>query len=127
LPLLQGAGVDVILLERLSPAEVLRDRPNTEPMQSLLSHRGNPFGVRLVQLASVLARLRPRAVIAQLDRTNLLAGTAALLAGVPRVVLSFRNFNPSKFSYLSCDWYLPIYQSLIESPRVLLSGNSRAA
>jgi glycosyltransferase involved in cell wall biosynthesis len=40
------------------------------------------------------------------------------------VVLSFRNYNPSRFSYLRNDWYQECYRILSDSPRVVLSGNS---
>jgi glycosyltransferase involved in cell wall biosynthesis len=66
-------------------------------------------------------------VFAQLDMPNLLAGIASHLAGVSRVVLSFRNYNPSNFPYLYCEWLLPAYQFLSKSDRVFFSGNSRGA
>jgi len=36
-------------------------------------------------------------VFAQLDYPNIVAGLAAHIAGVPRFVMSFRNYNPSNF------------------------------
>jgi asparagine synthase (glutamine-hydrolysing) len=71
--------------------------------------------------------LRPKAVITQLDHPNLFAGFAALLAGVPRIVMSFRNYNPSNFDYIYADWYRPAYALLAKSYRVLFSGNASAA
>jgi glycosyltransferase involved in cell wall biosynthesis len=88
---------------------------------------GNPFGARLPRLSGLLARLRPAAVFAQLDATNILAGVAGHAAGVPRIVLSFRNYNPTHFPYIHCDWMLPCYRALAASPRVVLAGNSHAA
>jgi glycosyltransferase involved in cell wall biosynthesis len=88
---------------------------------------GNPFGARLPRLAGLLARLRPAALFAQLDASNILAGVAAHAAGVPRIVLSFRNYNPTHFPYIHQDWMLPCYRALAASPRVVLAGNSHAA
>jgi asparagine synthase (glutamine-hydrolysing) len=87
----------------------------------------NPFGHQLRDLVELFARLKPRVVFAQLDSCNLIAATAGLLAGVPQIVLSFRNYNPSRFSYLANDWFQPLYALLSQSPSVLLTGNSRAA
>jgi glycosyltransferase involved in cell wall biosynthesis len=66
-------------------------------------------------------------VFAQLDYANLVAGVAGLVAAVPRIVLSFRNYNPTRFSYLANDWYQPLYATLAHSPRILLTGNSHAS
>ena len=41
--------------------------------------------------------------------------------------MSFRNYNPTRFSYLANDWYQPLYATLARSPRILMTGNSRAS
>ena len=87
----------------------------------------NPFGQQLRDLVELFARLKPRVVFAQLDSCNLIAATAGLLASVPQIVVSFRNYNPSRFSYLANDWFQPLYALISQSPSVLLTGNSRAA
>ncbi len=107
-------------------AEVAAHAPNDEEERALLLPRGSPFGLTLTLLTSYLHRTRPKVVIAQLDMTNLLAGVAGHLAQVPNVILSFRNYNPSHFSYLSAPWLKRCYQALSLSGRITLSGNSRA-
>ena len=72
-------------------------------------------------------RLKPQVVFAQLDYSNIIAGAAGLMASVPRIVMSFRNYNPTRFSYLANDWYQPLYATLAQSPRILMTGNSRAS
>jgi glycosyltransferase involved in cell wall biosynthesis len=93
----------------------------------LLNPQAGPFDIRLAQLTSYLAELDPKAVFAQLDTVNVAAGVASIIAEVPRCILSFRNFNPTHFPYLRNDWFLPCYQALVRSPRIVLSGNSHAA
>ena len=66
-------------------------------------------------------------VFAQLDYSNIIAGAAGVLASVPQIVMSFRNYNPTRFSYLANDWYQPLYATLARSPRILFTGNSRAS
>jgi glycosyltransferase involved in cell wall biosynthesis len=127
LPLLQSAGVPVLRLDEQTPLEALKRLPADKTRRSLAVDPANPFGSRLAELTALLSSVRPQAVLAQLDYSNLIAGTAALLADVPRVLLSFRNYNPTNFSYLTNEWFLPLYRALCHSPRVVLSGNSHAA
>lgn len=128
LPLLRAAEIEVIDVSGFGLGRTLRHLPAADSERlRLLTHSLNLFGARLMQFSSLLRELRPTAVFAQLDETNLLAATAGAIAEVPHVVLSFRNYNPSKFSYLATDWFRPCYQAVAGSRRVLLSGNSHAA
>jgi asparagine synthase (glutamine-hydrolysing) len=127
LPLLEQAGIRVTRLDEQPPIDAIRFLPAAARANELATHLANPFGFRLVELTALLHRLKPAAVFAQLDYSNLAAATAALIADVPRVVLSFRNYNPSNFSYLANNWFQPLYAALATSKRVVLTGNSRAA
>ncbi|WP_295392834.1 glycosyltransferase [uncultured Thiodictyon sp.] len=68
---------------------------------------------------------RPEVVHAWQDSASLAAGYAAVLAGVPRVILSSRNMRPSNFTY-----YRPhmahAYRCLAGVPGVVLINNSEA-
>ena len=72
-----------------------------------------------------LVSLRPAVVHAWLDWSNIRAGIAAVLAGVPRIVLSGRNLNPSRFFF-----HEPVmraaYRALLSQPGVVLLNNSLA-
>ena len=72
-----------------------------------------------------LVSLRPAVVHAWLDWSNIRAGIAAVLAGVPRIVLSGRNLNPSRFFF-----HEPVmragYRALLSQPGVALLNNSVA-
>lgn len=130
LPLLASEGIGVTELDQKFDQQGL-----LQALRSMLESRSgsfaagmeNPFGLRLRELADLFARLKPRVVFAQLDYANLIAGAAGLFASVPQIVLSFRNYNPTRFSYLANDWYQPLYATLARSPRILLTGNSRAS
>ena len=71
--------------------------------------------------------IRPQIVHAWLDWSNVRAGLAAVLAGVPRIVLSGRNLSPRHFA-LNTEYYHPAYTALAERPaeQVVLLNNSRA-
>lgn len=69
--------------------------------------------------------LRPEIVHTWLDWSNVRAGLAAVLAGVPKVVLSGRNLNPSHYA-LYQDYMLPAYQAMLKRQNVILINNSYA-
>lgn len=68
---------------------------------------------------------RPAVVHAWQDYCSITAGLAALMVGVPRIVVAGRNLNPTNF-----DLYRPcmpdIYKVLIKSGRVTFINNSAA-
>jgi len=57
--------------------------------------------------------LRPEVVHAWLDYSNIRAGIAAVLAGVPTVILSGRNLNPTRFNFYSPIMYA-VYSALAQ-------------
>ena len=60
------------------------------------------------------------------DYTSIIAGTAALLAGVPRIVLNSRNIAPDCGHLYFLDYFQPGYKVLLKQPNVTLINNSRA-
>ena len=123
LPVLKRAGIEVVEIARLGLSHIAPWLPHDHAYERLFSEQHSPFGIRLLQLSSYLRRENPSAVISQLDSTNLLAGVASLIADVPRIVLSFRNYRPTRFSYLNVPWFKPVYERLVHSQRVMLAGN----
>ena len=69
--------------------------------------------------------LRPNVVHAWLDWDNVRAGIAAVLAGVPKIILSGRNLNPTHFT-LYQSYMDPAYRALARMPNITLINNSRA-
>jgi glycosyltransferase involved in cell wall biosynthesis len=86
-----------------------------------------PGGLRtdILSLYREFRTLRPEVVHAWLDWSNVRAGVAAVLAGVPRIILSGRNMNPSHFG-LYQGYMDPAYKALLKHPSVILSNNSYA-
>jgi glycosyltransferase involved in cell wall biosynthesis len=60
------------------------------------------------------------------DTCNCIGLLAGALAGVPGVVLSFRNGHPGHFPNLLEPWMRPCYQAGLGWPGVVLSSNSQA-
>lgn len=81
----------------------------------------------IVNLYHEFRALRPEVVHAWLDWSNVRAGIAAVLAGVPKVILSGRNLSPRHFA-LNTEYFYPAYAALAERSReqVIFLNNSRA-
>jgi glycosyltransferase involved in cell wall biosynthesis len=85
-----------------------------------------PLFVHEVQaFTRTFRRLKPSVVHAFLDDTNITAGAAALLAGVPHVVLSGRSLAPWRFA-LHQPHFAAAYRVLLRRQNVRLTNNSAA-
>lgn len=122
LPLLDRSEIPVVEASSVSTSEILQRWPKEAPI-ALNEVAGLPKADHLVELVTTFSKLEPSAVLLQLDQPNTIGGLAALIADVPQVVLSFRNYNPTHFPYLMNDWFLPVYKALARSARIRLSGN----
>lgn len=127
LPVLQASGITVMDAAKMPIEEAIRYWPRTLSAAALLDSGVIPEPDRLMLLTACFVLAAPKVVFSQLDHPNLLAGAAAHFARVPRVVMSFRNYNPTNFPYLTNDWFLAAYRLLSTSDRVLFSGNFRGA
>jgi glycosyltransferase involved in cell wall biosynthesis len=127
LPLLEQANVPHMDVASLSAVEQIRKWIGARLPGGYLRMEELPDMVRMLGLTATFLSIKPKVVFAQLDYPNILAGFAGLLANVPRVVLSFRNYNPTNFPFMHTDWFLPAYRLLGASPCIIFSGNSHDA
>ena len=127
LPLLQAAGIPTHCVTQQSPVFLLHMVRNDQVLWALSRAKVVDDLDRLARLIHIFRLLKPKAVFAQLDDPNIYAGLAALVADVPRAVVSFRNYNPTHFPYIHQDWYRRAYEVLGRSRRVLFSGNFEGA
>jgi glycosyltransferase involved in cell wall biosynthesis len=114
---LRRLGIEPVNLRQAVP-----EAKEFEALGALCRRAG--LGSDPASMAAMLKALRPAAVFSALDTPNIAAGIGGLFAGVAHVVLSFRNYNPSRFSYMDHAWYRPLYRALCAAPGVTLSGNS---
>jgi asparagine synthase (glutamine-hydrolysing) len=128
-PLLEQSNIPHMDAASFSAVEQIRKWISARLPSERLGIEELPFPEKAKVLGLTIAFLsiKPKVVFAQLDQPNILAGFAGLLADVPRIVLSFRNYNPTNFPYLYNDWYLPGYRFLSSSRRIVFSGNSHDA
>ena len=123
LPLLQRAGVPARMIERYAFSRAMVSAPAALARRQASLPEG--FLLDVANLYLELIRLRPEVVHAWLDWSNTRAGLAAALAGVPRIVLSGRNVNPTHFA-LYQPYMDPVYAALCALPNVVFLNNSRA-
>ncbi|HYA66398.1 MAG TPA: glycosyltransferase, partial [Burkholderiaceae bacterium] len=79
----------------------------------------------ILNLAEEFRARRPSVVHAWQDATSIKAGIAAVIAGVPRIVLASRNVTPMNFTYYQ-EYMYPAYRALAALPSVTLLNNSEA-
>lgn len=101
-------------LSSLSPAiaELVADLPS-----SILEE--------ILNLVEEFRTRRPSVVHAWQDSTSIKAGIAAVIAGVPRIVLASRNVTPVNFSYHQ-DYMRPAYRALASLGSIVFLNNSEA-
>ncbi len=77
-----------------------------------------------------MKKAKPDLVIAYLDWSSTITALAAALAGVPRIVVSGRNYPPTHFPHLFPTEMIPVfrdvYRCLVRQPQVHITNNSRA-
>jgi len=127
LPVLEQAKIRILDASRIPLIEQIGVYVRFAGASALLASNCVPEHSKLARLAAAFVQCAPKVVFAQLDEPNILAGFAAHLAGVQRVVLSFRNYNPTNFPYIDKAWYREAYRLLSTSGKVLFSGNHRDA
>jgi glycosyltransferase involved in cell wall biosynthesis len=119
LPELEKAGIPAYALA--SPDEL-----SAQAAGPIALARRLPLSLReIAAFLQTIARFRPRTVHLWLDDINVKAGLAALILGVPRIVLSLRSLPPTHFRFWQ-PYMRPIYRHLAARREVVLTCNSTA-
>lgn len=79
----------------------------------------------ILNLVEEFRSRRPEVVHAWQDSSSIKAGIAAVIAGVPRIVLASRNITPMNFTYYQ-DYMYPAYRALASLDCVSFLNNSEA-
>ncbi len=111
-----AAGVDA--------REIRRDRKEHSPVY-IPPRIPASLAQDIRNLVHEFEELKPAVVHAWLDWDNVRAGLAAVLAGVPRIILSGRNLAPHHFEFYQT-YMKPAYTALLTHPNVRLINNSKA-
>ena len=129
---LMGAGADV--QEVQGPMSTLEAWVrSTEPQVAQLTRQLRPLLRKLppetvqevTNLYLSFRELQTQSVVhAWLDHSCVCAGLAALMAGVPRVLLSGRNVSPIHFPYILQPIMRPAYRAMATRPETVFVNNS---
>ncbi len=125
LPMLADTGVEVVVPDE-RPIEDYLAAPEAAPYARLIRRFPEDMVVPIAHWLTEFRRRRPQVVHAWQDSTNLSAVVAALLAGVPRVILCARSVRPDNPRRRLKRFMQEAYQAVLGHPAVVLSNNSRA-
>jgi cyclopropane fatty-acyl-phospholipid synthase-like methyltransferase len=127
-PALEQARCEV---RNVVPARPLRDvlaghdGRDAAAIASLFSWMPPDVQEDLVRFLDDFLRLRPSVVHAWQDGVSLAAGFAARIAGVPRIIVSSRNMNPTNFAYFR-PYMRRAYREIAGCPDIVMLNNSEA-
>jgi glycosyltransferase involved in cell wall biosynthesis len=79
----------------------------------------------LNELVKLISELRPRVINGWLDSPSIICGLAGIIHSVPKIVLSSRNMNPSRFLTFR-SFMKPAYQKFGSFENFLFTNNSKA-
>lgn len=121
------AGESGALIREIKPRSRFASARLPAGSEKSISHLRPDLAADVANLFSEFRALRPGVVHAWLDWGNVRAGLAAVLAGVPRVVLSGRNVSPTHFAFHT-NYHHPAYRALSEcdQSQVVFVNNSQA-
>jgi glycosyltransferase involved in cell wall biosynthesis len=124
---LENAGIAVSRVNRSSGLEIPGgvSPEQAQGLQHAVRTHLHPDLDHVGAYTSLLLARRPDIVHLWLDDVNTKGGLAAVLAGVPRIVLGMRNVNPSHFVFYQ-PYMRAAYRSLLHLARVIALNNSEA-
>ena len=127
LPRLEEAGIRVADYLRAEPWGGDRRSSRLAPHAGLIDRLPHRMREGAIQLTDLLRHDAPAVVQIWQDGMIFAAGLAALLAGVPRIVLNVRTMPPSTRSDRRKPEQEALYRGLLRAPGVSLVANSAAA
>lgn len=122
---LEMAGIEVSQVERAVSLSADGLSSIDPEVAELLAEISPDLIEEILNLVEEFRSRRPEVVHAWQDSSSIKAGIAAVIAGVPRVVLASRNVTPKNFTYYQ-DYMYPAYRALASLDRVTFVNNSEA-
>lgn len=120
-----AANIDVEALPRQTEPGPHLYAQISRPLAEALCRLPQDILFESLDMVCTLRERRPEVVHLWQDQTAVKHGMAAVIAGVPRIVISLRNVNPTHFEY-NADWLKPGFLALAKREEVIFSVNSKA-
>ena len=125
LPVLDGTSIDIVVLNFDAVTDYITE-PEVAPFAPIIRHFPPDMVAPIAFWLREFRRRQPEVVHAWQDSTNLMAVVAALLAGVPRIILCCRSVRPDNPRRRLRRFMKDAYQAVLSHPSVVMSNNSRA-
>lgn len=126
-PDLRAAGVPIREFAVAPPDPDLFGEPALAGLDGALRFLPEPMVEGATRLAGLLRAARPDVVQIWQDGSVYAGGLAAVMAGVPRIVLNVRSLPPVDRPERFKPEYEGLYRALLAAPGVRLTANSHAA
>jgi asparagine synthase (glutamine-hydrolysing) len=127
LPMLEQSGIALIDAAALSAEQLWQELQDVPNLHNAVEANLTGDAKCLLRVMSAIAMAKPKAIFAQLDHPNVVAAVAGRILGIQRIVVSFRNYNPTNFPYLKGHTFLPSYKLIAESGAVRFTSNFSGA
>jgi glycosyltransferase involved in cell wall biosynthesis len=124
LPALDGSRCEV---RNAAEARTIRTAlsSNRRAIEALIAWMPADVQEDIFRYLAEFLRLKPEVVHAWQDGVSLAAGFAARIAGVPRIIVSSRNMNPTNFAYFR-PYMQRAYRELADCSDIIMINNSEA-
>jgi len=127
LPVLAEAGIDVNILNEAPLPELAGIPEISAELLALMDFLPRDIYENTLKLVRYFKEIKAEYVYCWQDGGVLTAALAALIAGVPRIVASFRGMPPNLRPDMQRPQMLPLYKALRHIPGVSFSANNGVA
>ena len=129
LPLVEEAGAEVVTLAALRAGGAVRNLAASGGAEhrealALLAALPQDMAIIALPLYALIAERRPQVVHLWQDSVSIAGGIAAMVAGVPRIVLGARSTRPIERQRARV-WLHPGYHALLRYPGTVMLNNSK--
>lgn len=126
LPFLKENKISLFQIKQMASTPIEQLGIDSPLLINLLNENPSPVRYGLNRLVTYFHNAGTEVAFIWQDSAILFAAVAALIAGVPKIVLNFRGYPPNLRPHLFKQEYLTLYQSLAQIPAVTFVTNTQA-
>jgi glycosyltransferase involved in cell wall biosynthesis len=127
LPYLTTHGIPARMAEQADIESIMNKSRDNQYFNEYVLKASPPYLANYIfALVKELMIIKPDILHCWLDYCNVVGGIAGIITGVPKILFSGRNVNPTNFPLMDRPWFKDWYKVLIKSRRVFFTNNSKA-